>query len=319
MIKKRVVGVVGVGHVGAHVAFCLGMMGVADEVLLCDVEEKKVGAEANDLMDAMMFMPNHTTYRVVDYAGLKDCDVIVNAVGDITICRSFNRDDELSNSVRQVADYVPKVMAAGFDGIFVNITNPCDVITRLIARKSGLPKGRVLGTGTMLDTSRLVHQLSEITGWDSRGFFGFMMGEHGNAQFTPWSQVTFFGQSVDQIAATEKFAFDHEKIQHDAIQGGWITMSGKWCTEYGIASAAATLVRTIFHDDKRILPCSVELDREYGERDIFTGVPAVIGKNGVEKVLEFQLPEAEMQTFKKCVATIRQNIAKGNAILDELH
>ena len=88
----------------------------------------------------MMFMPNHTTYRVVDYAGLKDCDVIVNAVGDITICRSFNRDDELSNSVRQVADYVPKVMAAGFDGIFVNITNPCDVITRLIARKSGLPK-----------------------------------------------------------------------------------------------------------------------------------------------------------------------------------
>ena len=96
-------------------------------------------------------------------------------------------------------------------------------------------------------------------------------------------------------------------------------MSGKWCTEYGIASAAATLVRTIFHDDKRILPCSVELDGEYGERDIFTGVPAVIGKNGVEKVLEFQLPEAEMQTFKKCVATIRQNIAKGNAILDELH
>lgn len=139
-IQKRKVGVVGVGHVGAHVAFNLGMIGIADEVLLCDVKESKVTSEVQDLNDAVMYMPNRVIYKASDYAGLKDCDIIVNAVGDITLCASGTRDTELENSVRQVADYVPKVMAAGFHGIFVSITNPCDVIAHLIQEKSGLPK-----------------------------------------------------------------------------------------------------------------------------------------------------------------------------------
>lgn len=170
MAKKRIVGVAGLGHVGAHAAFCLGMMGIADEILLCDVKEQKAISECQDLNDAVMYMPNHVVYRVTDYAGLKDCDVIVNAVGDVSLCATGNRDDELANSVRQVADYVPKVMAAGFDGIFVTITNPCDVIAHLIAKLSGLPRGRVVGTGTLLDSSRLIHAISDQTGLDARGF-----------------------------------------------------------------------------------------------------------------------------------------------------
>ena len=140
-LKKRVVGVVGLGHVGAHVAFVLGMMGIADEVKICDCNAQKAESERQDLMDAVMFMPHRVTYTIADYADLKDCDVIVNAVGDINLCATGNRDDEMEYTVAQVADYVPKVMAGGFDGIFVNITNPCDVITDLIAKKSGLPKG----------------------------------------------------------------------------------------------------------------------------------------------------------------------------------
>lgn len=176
MAEKRTVGVVGLGHVGAHVAFCLGMMGVADEILLCDVNEQKAISECQDLNDAVMYMPNHSVYRVVDYRGLKNADIIVNAVGDVSLCATGNRDDELGNSVRQVADYIPKVMAAGFNGIFVTITNPCDVIAHLIAKLSGLPRGRVVGTGTLLDSSRLVHAISDQTGLDARGFFAFMMG-----------------------------------------------------------------------------------------------------------------------------------------------
>ena len=315
MTEKRTVGVAGLGHVGAHVEFCLGMMGVADEILLCDVNEQKAVSECQDLNDAVMYMPNHSFYRVVDYRGLKNADIIVNAVGDVSLCATGNRDDELGNSVRQVADYVPKVMAAGFHGIFVTITNPCDVIAHLIAKISGLPRGRVVGTGTLLDSSRLVHAISDQTGLDARGFFAFMMGEHGNAQMVPWSQVNFYGQTLSQMEKDPRFVFEKDKVEAKAIKGGWVTYQGKRCTEYGIASAAATLVRTILHDEKRILPCSVELDGEYGERDVFCGVPAVIGINGVEEVLEYQLADEEMKRLKNCIRTIRQNIERGNQFL----
>ena len=316
-IQKRKVGVVGVGHVGAHVAFNLGMMGIADEVLLCDVKESKVTSEVQDLNDAVMYMPNRVIYKASDYAGLKDCDIIVNAVGDITLCASGTRDTELENSVRQVADYVPKVMAAGFQGIFVSITNPCDVIAHLIQEKSGLPKGHVVGTGTLLDSSRLIHAISGQTDLDSRGFTAFMLGEHGNSQIVPWSHISFYGKPLSEMENDPKFRFDKKEIEERTIKGGWVTYAGKQCTEYGIASAGATLVRTILRDEKRILPCSAPLDGEYGQKGIFCGVPAVIGANGIEKVIEYNLTEDEMKRFTACCEAIRENIAKGKAILGE--
>ena len=131
----------------------------------------------------------------------------------------------------------------------------------------------------------------------------------------PWSQVNFYGQTLSQMEKDHRFVFEKDKVEEKAIKGGWVTYQGKRCTEYGIASAAATLVRTILHDEKRILPCSVELDGEYGERDVFCGVPAVIGINGVEEVLEYQLADEEMKRLKNCIRTIRQNIERGNQFL----
>ena len=189
------------------------------------------------------------------------------------------------------------------------------MIAHLIAKLSGLPRGRVVGTGTLLDSSRLIHAVSDQTGLDARGFFAFMMGEHGSAQMVPWSQVNFYGQTLEQMEEDPRFLFDKDKVQEKAIKGGWVTYQGKQCTEYGIASAAATLVRTIFHDEKRILPCSVELRGEYGEQDVFCGVPAVIGIHGVEEVLEYDLPDNEMKRLKECIDTIHRNIERGNRFL----
>ncbi len=318
MIEKRTVGILGVGHVGAHVAYSLGMMGVADEILLCDLEEKKLKSECNDLNDSVPFMPNRSLFRVASYEDLKDCDIIVNSVGDITLCRNFDRDSELRNSVVQVARIIPRVMAAGFHGIFVNITNPCDLITCEIAKLSGLPRSQVLGTGTLLDSARLRHSLSDYTGLDSRSFSAYMMGQHGNSQFVPWSLINISGVSLDQYEKGAGIKLDREAIQQQAIQGGWVTLSGKWCTEYGIASAAATLVRTILHDEKRILPCSVKLEGEYGQDDLYIGVPAIIGKSGVEKVLDFPLTEEEQKQFDTCAATVRANVEKGKAYLEQV-
>lgn len=314
-LKKRVVGVVGLGHVGAHVAFVLGMMDIADEVKICDCNAQKAESERQDLMDAVMFMPHRVTYTIADYADLKDCDVIVNAVGDINLCATGNRDDEMEFTVAQVADYVPKVMAGGFDGIFVNITNPCDVITDLIAKKSGLPKGRVLGTGTGLDSSRLISAIVQQTGLEHHSFTAYMMGEHGNAQMVPWSIVNFRGKPLADYGDDPRFAFDREDMKKRAIGGGWVTYKGKHCTEYGICSTAASIVKAILHDEKKIMAASVPLDGEYGETGIFCGVPAVIGIHGVEQVMEYNLPDDELQEFKSCCQTIRNNIAKAAALL----
>lgn len=314
-IKKRTVGVIGIGHVGAHVGFCLGMMGVADVVRLCDTNEQKVASEVNDLNDAVKFMPHRVKYIASSYEDLKDCDVIVNSVGNIELLvATMDRDDEMEYTVGQVKQWVPKVMAGGFNGIIVNITNPCDVITNLISELSGLPKGHVLGTGTCLDTARLVNALSQQTDVAPASIMAYMMGEHGNAQMAPWSIVTFGGKKLSDLQDKPQFVFDHEEMKTRAIKGGWVTFVGKHCTEYAIASAAVTIVRAILHDTKEIMATSCPLDGQYGETGIFAGCPAVVGANGVEEVVEFDLPADELAAFKDCCQKIRDNIDKSHKL-----
>ncbi len=315
--RKVIVGVLGAGHVGAHVAYALGMMGVADVVKICDVKEAKAVSERQDLMDAVYFMPHRVDYQLVSYEDMKDCDIIINAVGDITLSATGNRDDELNYTAKQTADVIPKVMAGGFDGIFINITNPCDVITNIIAEKSGLPKHRVLGTGTLLDSSRLISAIAQATGYDHHSFTAYMIGEHGVSQMCPWSIVNFAGKPLAQMEKDPRFAFDKEKIRETATKAGWVTYCGKFCTEYGICSAAATLAKTILHDEKKIYPCSVYLDGQYGETGIYCGVPAMLGKDGVEEILEYELTDEEKAQFKVCAEAIRKNIAKSHVVLGD--
>lgn len=312
--KNRTVGIIGLGHVGAHVAYALGMMGIADEILICDKNEEKLISERQDLMDAVNFMPHRVNYKIAKYDELGDCDIIVNSSGDISLLATNNRDDEMNFTVKEVADYIPKVMAGGFNGIFVNITNPCDVITHIIAVKSGLPKGHVLGTGTGLDSSRLISAIAQQTGIEHHSFTAFMMGEHGNSQMIPWSLIRFAGKPFTELQQDPKFVFDKEDIKQKTINAAWVTYKAKGCTEYGVCSTAASLVRAILRDEKKIIPISAPLDGEYGEKGIFCGVPAIIGSNGCEHVMEYNLPADEMAEFKECCAAIHSNIAKADKL-----
>ena len=143
-----------------------------------------------------------------------------------------------------------------------------------------------------------------------------MMGEHGNAQMTPWSQVSFNGKRLDDMDPDDtRFQFDRAQATHDAIRGGWVTYVGKKCTEYGISSIAATLASAVLHDEKKIIPVSASLKGEYGEEDVYVGLPCVIGADGVEDIIEFNLPDDEQAQFKHCCDTIRANIAKCKKLL----
>ena len=197
MSKKRILGVIGLGHVGAHVAYALAVQGIADELILVDQNEKKLSSEVQDLRDAAAYLPHRVTVRAGGFQELGVCDVIVNCVGRIELLRgSHDRLTEMDYTIPAVRGYAHKIRESGFDGVLINITNPCDIVTRELALELGLPRGRVFGTGTGLDTSRLLSALARQTGIDHKSITCYMLGEHGNQQFAPWSCVSFRGMPL---------------------------------------------------------------------------------------------------------------------------
>ena len=310
MAKKRIIGIMGLGHVGAHVAYSLAIQGIADELVLADQNQRKLASEVQDLRDAVAYIPHRVTVRAADFSELGDCDLLINSVGKIDLLRgTHDRVTEMDFTISAVRSFVDKVKASGFHGVVINITNPCDIVTRELALHLGLPRGRVFGTGTGLDTARLLSALARQTGIDHKSITAYMMGEHGSQQFAPWSCVSFRGKSLDDWAKTdERFRFDRDALQHESIEGGWVTFSGKYCTEYGIATTAARMASVVLHDEKAIMPASAELCGEYGEDGLFVGVPCVIGANGVEEVVELPLTDEEKATFHACCDGIRHNM-----------
>ena len=310
MSKKRILGVIGLGHVGAHVAYALAVQGIADELILVDQNEKKLSSEVQDLRDAAAYLPHRVTVRAGGFQELGVCDVIVNCVGRIELLRgSRDRLTEMDYTIPAVRGYAHKVRESGFDGVLINITNPCDIVTRELALELGLPRGRVFGTGTGLDTSRPLSALARQTGIDHKSITCYMLGEHGNQQFAPWSCVSFRGMPLDVwVERDERFRFDRMALQKESIGGGWVTFSGKFCTEYGIATTAARMAHIVLHDEKAIMPASAELCGEYGETGLFAGVPCVIGANGVEQVIELPLTAEELATFHSCCESICKNM-----------
>ena len=287
MAKKRVLGVVGMGHVGAHVAYALAIQGIADELVLVDQNEQKLASEVQDLRDAVAYMPHRVTVRGGDFSDLGVCDVIVNSVGKIDLLRgTHDRVTEMDFTIPAVRGYAEKIKASGFDGVLINITNPCDIVTRELALHLGLPRGRVFGTGTGLDTSRLLSALARQTGLDHKSITCYMMGEHGNQQFAPWSCVSFRPACrwmVNQDRRALRFDRDNA-LRKIHWRQRWVTFSGKFCT--GMASPPPPRAwPTPCCMTEGHLPASTELCGEYGEEGLFAGVPCVIGENGVEQVV----------------------------------
>lgn len=314
--KSRKIGIIGIGHVGAHVAYTLALQGVADELVLVDIDEKKAASEEHDLLDSVSYFPHRVRITTGSPEDLGDCDVIINSSGRISLLLgSEDRTRELKFTIPAVRSWAPGVKKSGFQGVFINISNPCDVVTREIAKQLDLPEGRVFGTGTGLDSARLVARIAERTGVSHSSISAYMLGEHGNAQFAAWSCVSLNGMPLDELrAADPRFDFDRSEVQTEAVKSGWITFSGKNCTEYAIAATAARMAACVLNDEKRIMPASMMLHGEYGEKDLFIGVPCVIGRGGAERVIELPLTEEERATFHDCAEHIRANMALADSL-----
>lgn len=264
----RKIGIIGLGHVGAAVAYTLVTKGIADELVLIDQNEAVVLAEKLDLEDTQAGLATHTHIITQDYWQLRDADIVIMAAGDISIFSDGknNRQAELRITSQIAEETAPKIMASGFNGILLDITNPCDVVTTYLQRLTGLPQQQVFGTGTLLDTMRMQRTLANELHVSLQDIQGYNLGEHGESQFTAWSTIT---------VATRP-----------------------------IAAAAVTVVQAIFSDAHVTLPIS----SWNSEHQLYIGQPTLIGRTGTLRVVDVALTEQEQQKFNHSATYIQQNL-----------
>lgn len=308
MAVKRVKTVIcGAGNVGAAIAYGLALEQLCGEIVLTDINAEKAWAEAEDLKHALS--AEHSSIRVKsgDFKECADADIVI-----LTAAPPYQtgqtRPDMLEKAAKITESIVPQIMASGFNGFFIVVTNPVDVITALVQKLSGLPRSRVIGTGTSLDTARLKIYLSEKLHVDPASIIAFSMGEHGDSQVIPWSLVSVGSKPFGEIMRDnpERLEnFDYRKAAEEIKAVAFDIVNRKGSTTFGISAAACSIVHAIVHDSRSVIPVSAYLDGEYGESGIYAGVPAVIGINGVKELVECRLTDDELEAFRRSAAAIR--------------
>lgn len=309
-ITTRKVAIVGCGFVGASTAFSLVTQGVCDEVLLIDINKERAYGEVLDLQDSIEYLNRNVKVKMADYADCGDVDIIVITAG-APPKQGQSRLDTLELTGRICKSIVDPIMASGFDGIFLVISNPVDMIAHYVQILSGLPKNQVIGTGTALDSSRLKNIIGQLVNVDPRSVHAYSMGEHGDSQMVPWSTVTVAGKPFYDVIADNKDLVgdvDLDELVEKTKQQGWEIFTRKGTTYYGIATTAAGVIKAILNDENRIIPVSTLLEGEYGEKNVYAGVPTILNRTGAADVLEIHMTPGELARFKestKVISTLR--------------
>ena len=310
MLEKRKVVIIGAGHVGSHVAMALCFQGTCDEIVFIDKDHAKAVSNCYDVADACLFLGSVTKLKVGDYTDCKDADIIVNAIG-MPRKPGQTRLDLLDDSIIMLKDVIQNLKPVHYQGILISITNPADIIGNYLREHLGLPRERCFSTGTSLDTARLKRTVSELTGIDRRSVSACAIGEHGNSSFVPFSSLTLGGLHYTALNGPD---CSEETILERTRNIGNDIIEGKGSTEFGIGAACADMIKAIFHDEHRVIPASVLLEGEYGVQGLACGVPCVIGRNGIEKIIELPLSEKERKQLDETCSVIRQYIDRAERI-----
>lgn len=307
-ITTRKVAIVGCGLVGSTTAFSLVTQGVCDEVMLIDINKERAYGEMLDMRDSIEYLNRNVKVKTGTYAECGDMDIIVITAG-APPKQEQTRLDTLEMSAKIAKSIVEPIMKSGFDGIFIAISNPVDIIAHYIYKLSGLPKNQVIGTGTAIDSARLQNMIAQTVNVDPRSVHAYSMGEHGDSQMVPWSTVTIAGKPFYDVIADNKELVgdvDLDELVYRTTQEGWEIFNRKGTTYYGIATACVGVIKAILNDENRIIPVSTLLEGEYGERDVYAGVPTVLNRSGAYDVLEIHMTLGELARFKESTRVIRE-------------
>jgi len=318
--KYQKVAVIGLGNVGNAVAYGLVNQGLCNEVLLINRNKQKAIGIALDLRQSIEYMNRNMRVWAGDFDECGDADIAIFCVGGAAP-KSCDRNDLLEGACSMVKPLVGKLMASGFSGHIIVVTNPVDSIAYYIWKLSGLPASHVIGTGTALDSARLKCFLSEISHVDPRSIMACSLGEHGNSQFIPWGAAFIAGTRIEDLVKRNPEMFDMPKgdftysemsahLLEKVKKAGWKIASLTGYTCYGVASAALAIARSILRDECSVIPCSVYLDGQYKLHDVFTSTPVAINANGVQDIFELSLSDEELEEFHESVSVIRSSIEK---------
>lgn len=297
---------VGDGAVGSSYAFALVTQNIGRELGIIDINKDKAEGDAIDLSHALAYQTPKKIYAAT-YADCSDADLVVLTAG-APQKPGETRIDLVHKNLAIYQSIISEIMASGFDGIFLVAANPVDILTYATWKFSGLPSHRVIGSGTSLDSARFRQAIAQLTGVDARNVHAYILGEHGDTEFPVWSHANIGGlqiyewvkshPEVNEQALTEIF-FNTRDAAYEII-------AKKGATYYGIGVALARITRAIFNDEKAILPLSVLLEGHYGQEDVYIGAPAVIGRHGIENIIQIPLNDSELQKMDLSATTLRQ-------------
>lgn len=298
-MKNKVV-IIGTGNVGLSYAYALiNQPSYVNELVLIDINHQKARGEAMDLNHGMPFGPNHIIIKSGDYEECRRADIVC-------ICAGANQEvgetrlDLIKKNKLVFTQVVEQVMAHGFNGIFLVATNPVDIMTFYIWKLSNLPHQKVIGSGTTLDTARLRYELGRATGINSKNIHAYVIGEHGDSEFVPWSSAIAGAQPITDFLAHDQLNTIEEKVRTAAYH----IIKDKGNTSYGIGMCLVKITNAILNDQDLILSVSC-----YDKiNDVYVGMPAIINRDGIKQKIKLTLTEEEETKLSASINTLKRAI-----------
>jgi len=305
------VGLIGTGMVGASFAYSLMQSGIANELVLIDADAARAEGEMMDLNHGMPFVrPMHIIAG--DYPDLADAEVVVICAG-VGQRPGQTRLELVQTNAGIFHNIVPKVTAVNQDAIIIVVTNPVDILTQIAAQIVGLDRCRVLGSGTALDTARLRYMLGVHYGVDSRSVHAYIVGEHGDSELALWSLANIAGVRLADFVGANGQGYDQaalDSIFSQTRNAAYEIIRRKKATYYAIGLGLLSIVEAVLRDQHTVMTVSSPLSGQYGVSDIAISMPAIVGRRGVEEVLNLPLSKSELAEFQSSAQTLKDRLAE---------
>lgn len=303
------ISIIGAGSIGATTAFALLQKEVAREIVINDINQEKALGEVLDLMHgSSLNSPCNVTLGSLE--DTKNSDIIIITAG-VAQKSGETRLDLVDKNYKIFKSFVPTIAKLSPNAILLVVSNPVDILAYMAYKLSGFPKERVIGSGTVLDTTRLRSLLGKYFGIDGRIVQGYVLGEHGDSEFVPWSSLTIGNIPIKDFSEQLKIEWDEatEKVIADDVKNAaYEVINRKGATAFSVAAVLTRIVEAFLKDEKTVLSVSTLLENYLGVNNTYLSVPTIVGKNGVEKVLNIELSKEEREKFVSSAKIMKEYI-----------
>ena len=310
MMNIQKAAVIGCGFVGSTIAYTLMQKGLFSEMVLLDANHPKAEGEAMDISHGLPFSHAMDIYAGT-YEDIADASVVIITAG-ANQKPGETRLDLVHKNAKIMKAIISEIKRVRCEGILLIVSNPVDILTYTALKLSGMPENRVIGSGTVLDTARLKYRLGEHLSVDSRSVHAFIVGEHGDSEIAVFSSANVSGIPLNRFCEMRGH-FEHEaatrRIAEEVKNSAYEIIAKKHATYYGIGMALTRITRAVFGNESSVLTVSAMLRGEYGQKDVFVGVPCIVNRSGIQRVLELNLSEEEQARFSASCETLRESYA----------